>query len=268
MNLKTNKMKNLRTQLALLAIASFAFSITSCTDGVFGIRGDGPIVSQTLELEDLKGVDMNISGNVHLTQSENQEIIIEAQQNIIDNLETNVHNGIVDFDFDRNVKKHDGVDIYMSIHTLSHLSLSGSGDINTTAPFSTNEILTLNLSGSGDFNIEADALEIYSNISGSGDFYIATETEYLQCGISGSGSYTLVGSATEADYSVSGSGNFSAFELDTDKTSIRVSGSGDARVSANNELDIKISGSGNVWYKGHPDVNSDISGSGDVSNAN
>lgn len=261
-------MKNLRSHVILLAFFAFSLSLSSCHDSIFGIKGDGPIVEQEFEFSDLKGVNAAISGNVHLTQGSEQKVVIKAQQNIIDNIETSVSNGIVEFEFERNVKDHDGLDIYMTIPTLSHAGLSGSGNVYTTNYFETNEILTLNLSGSGNFNIQADAFEVYSNMSGSGNFNITTNTEYLDCGISGSGDYNLEGSATEADYSISGSGNYAAFNLETQKTSIHISGSGDMRVHANDELNVNISGSGSIYYKGHPDINQDISGSGNIKSAN
>lgn len=260
------KRVNKKNMVLIFAIASFV--LTSCTDGIFGIKGDGPIVTQELTFNELEGVNMMIAGNVHLTQSDEQVITISAQQNIIDNLKTSVSGGVVDFDFDRNVKSHDGVDIYMSISNLSLVSLSGSGDINTTDTFNIDGNLRLVLSGSGNFNIEANANEVYSNISGSGDFTINTVTEYLECGISGSGKYTLSGLATEADYSISGSGNFEALELATKKTSIDISGSGDLRVNVSDELNIKISGSGDIYYIGNPRINTDISGSGNIHNSN
>lgn len=261
-------MKNLRNHVILLAFLALSFSLSSCHDSIFGIKGDGPIVEQEFEFNDLKGVNASISGNVHLTQGDEQKVVIAAQQNIIDNIETDVSSGIVNFEFDRNVKNHDGLDIYMTVKTLSHAGLSGSGNINTTNYFETNEILSLNLSGSGNFNVQADALEVYSNMSGSGNFNITTNTDYLDCGISGSGNYNLIGTATEADFSISGSGNYAAFELETDKTTVHISGSGDMRVHANEELNVKISGSGTIYYRGHPDINQDVSGSGSIRNAN
>lgn len=261
-------MKNLKNHLILILMAVSTLSFTSCENGVFGIRGDGPIVEQELTFEELQGIRMNISGNVHLTQADDQKIIVKAQQNIIDNFKTEENNGIVEFDFDRNVKKHDGINIYMSIKTLTQAKLSGSGDINTTNKFTSDETLKLDLSGSGNFDIEAEALEIYSNISGSGNFTITSTTAYFQGNISGSGKYLMAGKATEADYSISGSGEISAFNLDTEQTTINISGSGDSRVTVSDNLNVNINGSGDVYYKGNPQINSDISGSGNIKNAN
>jgi len=261
-------MKTSKNQIIALAIILTALTFTSCEKSIIGIRGNGPIVSQEIDFVELSGINMNIAGNVHIIQSDTQLIVVKAQQNIIDNLNTKVNHGIVDFNFDRNVISNDGIDIYMSLKTLIQANLSGSGSINTTSPFITDGILHLNLSGSGNFNIEVDATEVYSTISGSGDFTIKTNTEYFEGNISGTGKYIISGEATVADYTISGCGEISAFELLTKQTNIDVSGAGNSSVFASEVMNVEISGSGDVYYKGQPKINTNISGAGNIKNAN
>jgi hypothetical protein len=51
-------------------------------------------------------------------------------------------------------------------------------------------------------------------------------------------------------------------------TSVSISGSGSAEVVANEKLDSKIAGSGDVKYWGNASVNSKIAGSGSVRKEN
>ena len=64
----------------------------------------------------------------------------------------------------------------------------------------------------------------------------------------------LSGSADELEAGINGSGDIRAAELETDKTSIRISGSGSADIQAKKELTANINGSGDVRYRGSPTV--------------
>jgi hypothetical protein len=72
------------------------------------------------------------------------------------------------------------------------------------------------------------------------------------------------GAADNFSSRISGSGDVYAFGFSAKKANVDISGSGNTRITASDELKVKISGSGNVYYKGSPDVTVNISGSGDV----
>ena len=88
----------------------------------------------------------------------------------------------------------------------------------------------------------------------------------LESRISGSGNIRLTGSAGSSTSNVSGSGNFIAGDLVTSSSVVRVSGSGNAKINANEKVVAGVSGSGDVRYTGDAkSVRSSTSGSGNVS---
>jgi len=93
---------------------------------------------------------------------------------------------------------------------------------------------------------------------------LEVETGLLETKISGSGSIHLSGKAEDYTVSISGSGKINAFDVDAKHVSVKISGSGDCRVSTSESLDAKISGSGDVYYRGRPQINAKISGSGSL----
>ena len=74
----------------------------------------------------------------------------------------------------------------------------------------------------------------------------------------------LSGSAVEQDIEVSGSGRYEAAELQSQKVTADISGSGQVEVAVSRELQVDISGSGTVTYSGDPSVSQSVSGSGRV----
>ena len=209
------------------------------------IKGQGPTVEKTLDVDPFKGVGLQFSGDIYLTQGSTQSVRITGQQNIIDNISTDVNDGYWKIKFKTSVRNHDRVKIYITIPELNRAHISGSGNIMTEGKFSNVGDLSVGVSGSGDLSMDVDARSIVNKISGSGDV-------------------ELRGSADEIDFAISGSGDIEAYNLKANYCKIRISGSGTAKIHAEENLEVKVSGSGDVYYRGKPKVNSRISGSGDL----
>lgn len=232
------------TGLILLAVL-----ISSCGKDGGRVKGDGPIVSQSFDLPSINGVALNIDAEVILTEGDSQVVRIEAQQNIINNIEKYVNNGIWSIDFYNNVGSHSSIRIYITSELLDYASISGSGLIRTQ-------------------NTYTDTTNLYLKISGSGNISVSSISQLIESNISGSGQITADGSAHEHRIYISGSGSVRAFGLETDITDVDISGSGNSEVFVNDELYVKISGSGSVFYKGNPQISVNISGSGGVVDSN
>ncbi len=260
MNYKLNK-------LSLIASIVITAIFISCEESTIGIKGSGPVISEDIELAEVTGIKSEIAANIYLTHNNEQSVSIKAQKNIIDNMQFTIQDGMLTIYYDRKVKSHKDVNIYISIDQLNYVNLIGSGEIKTTNNFVTN-IFAAKLSGSGSINIIVDAKEAESQITGSGDIRLTGNYEYLEATILGSGNINCKGMANITDFSIDGSGNINAFNLTTSKATSSITGSGNLEITANNTLDVNISGSGNVYYKGYPTINSNISGSGKVKDAN
>lgn len=210
-----------------------------------GIRGEGPKVTKNLDLSTFEGIGLSINADVYVQQGNSQSVKIEAQQNIIENLKKEVKNGVWKISFDKNVRNHDGVKIWITMKELTSVAVSGSGRVIGENQFQVNGPLSLAVSGSGEIQLDS-------------------ESESLNGAISGSGDLKLAGKTGKCNINITGSGDVVAFDLYTQETSVRISGSGDASVNVNEILNVSIAGSGDVYYKGNAKVRSKISGSGDV----
>ncbi|GAB3203223.1 hypothetical protein ABID22_000969 [Pontibacter aydingkolensis] len=234
-------MKSLRiTTVVLFSI----LSLSACDESGFCLEGEGDVEARTLELSRLEGVKVQGNTKVYITRGNRQRVDVKGQPNILDELETNVEGGVWDIGFDRCLRKHKTVEVYITVPELTSAKVSGSGYIELQDKFR--------------------AREFEAAVSGSGDIEGKIDTERLTSRISGSGSIELTGVAREQDIHISGSGSHYAFDLRSNRADVNISGSGKARVQASDELDASISGSGRVFYKGNPDTNLNVSGSGKV----
>lgn len=234
------------TTVLISAIALF----TSCDKDSGPLKGEGPVIEQVFVLPEVNAIELNIDANVVLTHGETKEVIIKGQENIIDNIEKYINaDGYWNINYDRNVRSHAGVTIYIMSPYLDYISVSGSGSVNSVNSFADSANVVLKISGSGNISFSTIALLTESNISGSGEIHLS-------------------GNSDEHRIFISGSGNVRAFNFFTKTTKVEISGSGYAEVAVEELLDVDISGSGNVYYKGFPQIISDISGSGGIHNSN
>ena len=238
-------MKQIKMRLLIL-LAVVLFFIPSCIVVINGksVQGSGNIVTQEREVAEFSKVHLKGSGKVILTQGERQSLEIKTDDNIMPLIETDVSGSRLNISHGNHRLRPTFFEVYITIQQLKGVGISGSGDIVGNDLFVTDTL-----------NVE---------ISGSGDMDLEVETELLENKISGSGSLQLSGKAEEYTISVSGSGKINAFEMDAKHVAVRVSGSGDCRISASESLEARISGSGDVYYRGQPRIDAEISGSGSL----
>jgi hypothetical protein len=155
-----------------------------------------------------------------------------------------VNNGVWDISFDRCLRSHKAVEVFVTVPELNLAEVSGSGRVELQDQFES-AAFKAELDGSGSVKADVLAGKVTSRISGSGTI-------------------DLLGMAEVHEINITGSGNVKAFSLSTQNTSVQISGSGNAEVHAAANLTVSISGSGNVYYQGSPVVDSNITGSGKV----
>lgn len=218
---------------------------------------------------EIDGVSLLGSGDVSITLGNKEKITIHAHADLIPYLLTENKDGTLYIGKRKKGWKkyrrfNENVHYDLVVKELTHISVSGSGDID--AEKLSGGKCSVKIAGSGNIEvdqIQADKLKI--NISGSGDIDIDNlSADILGVSINGSGDINLAGKADELDGTISGSGDFTANKLKSKNVSINIYGSGDARVWATEALEVHVSGSGDVTYHGNPTVNSRVTGSGDI----
>jgi hypothetical protein len=196
---------------------------------------------------------VNVSGSfdVYITQGGSESVKVEADGDVIDRIVTEVKNG------------------ELKIYTKGNSGWNFNwGDKHRVVRVTVKDINSINLSGSGDvmFKNGLHTNSLVLRLSGSGDITGSVNVQSLQSSIVGSGDITISGRAQSSEVSVAGSGDFTGRDLLTENTAVKVVGSGDARVHANQELSASVAGSGDIYYTGAVKrISTSKSGSGDIS---
>ena len=229
----------MRRIMALVCLTAIAMFIPACT------VGSGEIVTETRSVEGFDEIDLRGTGEVRVTVNGTESLTIEAEDNIIDRLTSDVSGSTLILSVDRPIQPTEDIIYTVTMASLEGIEISGSGSIEVSE-FST-EDFAVDVSGSGAASISD----------------VNAETVFAR--ISGSGAVSITGDADELDLSISGSGSFDGDELTVDTGDVDISGSGSATVNVSEILDVSVSGSGNVEYRGNPSLSVDSSGSGSVS---
>lgn len=211
-------------------------------------------ITETRDVQNFNRVDLRSFGTVEIVQGESESLTIEADQELLPKIQTEVRDGtlIVDIGRDWLEKIFSGLLILGDQRVHYHLKVK--------------DIQTLRLSGRFEAHseaIRADRLALA--ISGSGKIRIdSLQTGKLDVDVSGHGSLDLSGQAVEQDIQISGSGEYHALDLQSGKAGVRISGSGEAEVWTTDKLEVRISGAGKVLYRGRPSISQSISGAGRI----
>ncbi|MEN0052459.1 MAG: head GIN domain-containing protein [Mucilaginibacter sp.] len=210
-------------------------------------------IAQNTEDRHISGfssVEVGGSFDVFITQGSTESVKVTAPSDIISNIITEVEGGVLKIHTKKgsnwnDVFGHKKIVVYVSAKTLNGIALAGSGDVRFDQGVHGNAF-KLRLSGSGDLSGKLDVKTLETSLSGSGDIKIS-------------------GKADDSSISIAGSGDFSGKDLVTNSTSIRVAGSGDAKVNVNQKLDASVVGSGDIYYTGGvKQVSTSKAGSGDI----
>jgi len=224
------------------------------------------VVVQERDVSDFTGIVLNISGDLHITQSDSESLTVTAEQKVLDVITTEVRGGVLHIGRQRgsSVRTREDIRFDVSLRVLERLGMSGSGDV--YADRLEGDELKVAISGSSDIEfgeILMDDLRI--TISGSGDVeLIELDANNFEASISGSGEIEVGGRCDVQTVSVSGSGDHMAENLQSREVTATVVGSGQVEVWATETLDVTVTGSGDVVYRGNPQVSLQVSGSGNV----
>ena len=229
-------------------LASLALLAPEAAFALFGttIQPSGKVASENRDAKGFSGVSLSIPGTVVVRQGEPASVSVEADDNLLPEIETVVERGSLKIRFKRDVSLPGRATIRLLVVSpaIESLSVAGSGDI--LAETLRVKSLDISVAGSGDVKIarlEADAVK--ASIAGSGDVKVAGK----------SGALTA---------SIAGSGDLHAERLEAGRAKVSIAGSGDATLWVRDSLEVSTVGSGDVRYRGDPAVKSSAIGSGTV----
>ncbi len=209
--------------------------------------GSGHVISESRDVGDFTEVVLSGVGQLHIAQTGSESLTIEAEDNIMPLLTSEVRGQWLVLGTEPGVHFSPKRPIHytLTVKDLSEIRISGAGNVDVPALGTSS--LRLDLSGAGNLTVTGLA------------------ADSLDVSLSGAGSATCAGEVRSQDVRISGAGSYRGDDLASVTARAVISGTGSAHLRVSEQLDARVSGVGSIVYSGTPAVRKSVSGVGRIS---
>ena len=215
------------------------------------VNGSGHIITENRTVSGFHAVKLSALGDLTITQGSTESLTVQADDNLMKLIRTEVVNGVLEISFANNTwttyyLSGESIKFNLTVVNLDSISFAGAGKItvqNLTVPN-----LSTSLAGAGSMALS----------------HLTTDNLTVQ--LSGAGSLNADGTVSSQEINLSGVGSYQAADLQSADASVTLSGVGSATVWVTNTLDVTVSGAGSVGYYGEPVITKNITGLGSLAN--
>jgi hypothetical protein len=208
--------------------------------------GNGNVVKQERDVSPFRAIRIGGAFEVSLIQGEKESLVIEADENLMEFIRTEVDGHTLIVETEKNLRNYDRLLLYITFRELEQIDVSGAVNL-----YGDNRLTF------GDLTLET---------SGATEVTLDLEASSVSIGSSGASHLRLDGRCTEARLESSGASELKAGDLETEKFTLNISGAGEAVVFVTNTLDVNVSGAAHVKYRGSPQtIHQETSGASSIS---
>ncbi|MDN3724108.1 head GIN domain-containing protein [Aequorivita sp. SDUM287046] len=236
----------MKTKIYLLA-ASAAIVLSACHLNIkTGEKGNGKVVTQEREVTaDFNEVRGSAGLDVYLTQGNENKIVVEADENLLQFIETDIENGKLHVTTSENIGKSKSKKVYVTFKELEAVEASSGADVTGNSVIKSQKLMLKSSSG-GELEVEIFAQEVSARTSSGAELQVS-------------------GKATSLHADASSGSELDAKELLVLNCNAEASSGAQVTVNVQEKLETNASSGGEINYYGNPiSVNSNKSHSGSV----
>ncbi len=224
-------MKTMKQQVYLSLVLLLALVVAAPAQASSEKNG-----KQTRRTASFNGISVSSGIDLYLTQGNAEIVVVEADPDIIDDIITEVNDGILHIYLKKkfNWVCNDDRAVYVTFDNLTKLDISAGADVEAENSF---KLEDLEISVSSGADLEIDDL--------------TAESVWLDTS-SGSDA-ELSGKVVNFNASSSSGADISCANLISENCTVSVSSGADANVHVTKELKASASSGGDICYKGNPD---------------
>jgi len=231
-------------QIQLIGIFAFlSIILSSCWFMGPSVKGNGNVTEEVRQVGEFDQIQVSRGMNVYVTQGSPAKVIVIADNNLHEVIETKVEGGILKVYVNENIRWAKEKKVMVTVEKLTGLETSSGSNA-----WSQNQIMSENLEmkATSGANITMDV-----------------NTKYLKAECSSGANIKISGLAKEAELETSSGANLKGEELKAENCKMKASSGGNVSSTVNGRLEAHASSGGNVVYFGEPtetDVNTSSGG--------
>lgn len=213
--------------------------------GLGGVKGNGNVTIENRKVnQSFNAIKTNQGLDVYVTQGNEENITIEADENLHELIRTEVKNNELNIFTDKNIGSASSKKVMITFKDISKITSTSGSDVISTATIQTDD-LELNSSSGSDMKLDVITTSLICNASSGSDLKISGKTD------------KLTATAT------SGS-DIKAIDLVAETSHASANSGADIVINTSQELIANANSGGNITYYGNPNIvniNNDPSGS-------
>ena len=199
-----------------------------------GVRGNGEVVIENRTInESFSAIKATEGLNVYLTQSDNESIKVEADENLQELILTEVEDGVLKIHTKENIGNSTSKKVHISFKDISSITSTSGSNI-----YATN-------------TINVDRLDLKST-SGS-NMKLDVNTTDLNCKSTSGSNLKLSGKTIKLVAEATSGSNMKAADLMAESSEVKGTSGANITVNSSKELYARASSGSNVKYYGNPE---------------
>lgn len=226
-------MKSLKIAVVLFA----AITLTACNFDIHlgQVNGNGNVVTEDRPVyEDFDRVKGSDGLDVYLTEGTENKIVVEADENLMDIIETEISNGRLHITTNENIGRAKSKKVHVTYVNLTEVGASSGADVIGNSVLR-GERITLDSSSGADLEVEVNAKDVYAESSSGADLKVS-------------------GKATSLSANASSGSDIKARDLEVLTCTADASSGADITVNVKERLDGEASSGGDIKYYGNPEA--------------
>ncbi|MGS2739956.1 head GIN domain-containing protein [Sinomicrobium sp. M5D2P17] len=223
------------TIVKFLIAAALSFLLSSCQFGIVGVSGNGNVQTEKRTSSVSGGFTSIQASNgldVYIRQNQAHSITVEADENLLDIIRTEVKDDKLHIYTDKNIGTSKSKKVYVSVPEVEAIASSSGADIFV------------------EDLLKANKLELKSS-SGSA-IRLETEADHISCDTSSGADIRIKGRANSMHASASSGSSIKAGNLEVAKCDAKASSGGDVYLYVTKDLVASASSGGDIRYSGNP----------------
>ena len=242
-------------------------------------------ITETRVVSGFTGIDASSAFNITVTKGNTESLTVEADDNIMPYVRTEVKQGVLHLYLDNNkkVKNVKTLKAIVVMKNLDKVMLSGACKLTGNGLFTPDKFksdcsgatqldlqlntgqMTIETSGASKINLHAEvAGDVKIDVSGASKMNMELKAANVRFNSSGSSKVEIVGSASDIYVDLSGASNVNAGDFSVNSATVKSSGSCNISLNVSGTLDVNSSGASSIRYKGAPAINANTSGASKI----
>jgi Protein of unknown function (DUF2807). len=222
-----------RKQLQLIGVFAFLSLIfSSCWFLGPSVRGNGNVTEEVRQVAEFDEIDVSRGMNVYISQGTPQKVVVVADNNLHEVIETRVEGHTLKVFVNENVRWAKEKKVMITVEKITGVKTSSGSNA-----WSQNQIM------SEDLELRA---------SSGANLTMEVNAKSLKADCSSGANIKISGLAKEAELEASSGANLIGDELKVDDCRMKTSSGANVSATVNERLDARASSGGNVVYYGEP----------------